>query len=452
MWCGDAPGIANRRSDGVDIGRPGGPERDQEPRPLGLLPLEVAGLPAEPDRQLGHHAPFEVVELGTRDRARGEDGRRQPLGVAVLVAPDGTGIVGGHDTPPRTAARSTIGAHDQDEAEVGQLFFGQANRTFPEEIVNVLETVSVNRRRDAIPDRRRPDQRPRRPTPRVDRQVLRHLGGDEVAGRGGEGNRRGWPRRVGCVVGLPTERLCFGQPGKVLGGAPEVDAARGRRQEVEEGLEQRRLPRPLLEPADDDRQARLDEEPGETRQLRVEDAVGDELDDRAAWRRGSRSKGGEWVVDHEPMMTGPDDSAAYDDDMARTTRAPTPAPIDLGAAVIEIVPLTPDRWPDVAALFDEGGDPKTCSCMFWRVRSKDWSFGTAAEARDGFRTLVDEARDPAPGLLAYADGRAVGWVSVAPRDDYKRLTNSRVRPQIDDVPVWSIVCASWCHAPPAAST
>jgi GNAT superfamily N-acetyltransferase len=78
--------------------------------------------------------------------------------------------------------------------------------------------------------------------------------------------------------------------------------------------------------------------------------------------------------------------------------------------------------------------------MFWRVRSKDWSFANAGEARDGFRRLVDEARDPAPGLLAYRGGKAVGWVSVAPRDDYERLTNSRVRPKIDELPVWSVVC------------
>jgi GNAT superfamily N-acetyltransferase len=113
---------------------------------------------------------------------------------------------------------------------------------------------------------------------------------------------------------------------------------------------------------------------------------------------------------------------------------------DVGGEPLRIVPLTPDRWDDVAALFGEGGDPKTCWCMFWRLRSKDWSFANAAEARDGFHALVDETRDPAPGLLAYRDGRAVGWVSVAPRDDYARLTNSRVRPRIDDVPVWSIVC------------
>ena len=126
--------------------------------------------------------------------------------------------------------------------------------------------------------------------------------------------------------------------------------------------------------------------------------------------------------------------------MARAVRTPKPPPIDLAASSIEIVPLTPDRWVDVTGLFDEGGDPKTCSCMFWRVRSKDWSFANAAEAREGFRALVDADHDPAPGLLAYADGRVVGWVSVAPRQDYGRLVNSRVRPAIDDRPVWSIVC------------
>ena len=126
--------------------------------------------------------------------------------------------------------------------------------------------------------------------------------------------------------------------------------------------------------------------------------------------------------------------------MARSLRSTRPAPIDLVASSIEIVPLTQDRWADVTALFDEGGDPKSCSCMFWRVRSKDWSFANAGEARDGFRSLVEAAHDPAPGLLAYADGRAVGWVSVAPREDYGRLANSRVRPKLDDVPVWSIVC------------
>ena len=121
------------------------------------------------------------------------------------------------------------------------------------------------------------------------------------------------------------------------------------------------------------------------------------------------------------MMTGPDVRARYD-------------------AGVEIVPLTPDRWDDVAALFGEGGDPKSCWCMYWRVRSREWSFETADQAKAGFRRVVSADRDPAPGLIAYEDGRPVGWVSVGPRDDYDRLVHSRVRPAVDETPVWSIVC------------
>jgi len=104
------------------------------------------------------------------------------------------------------------------------------------------------------------------------------------------------------------------------------------------------------------------------------------------------------------------------------------------AAPIEIVPLTPDRWDDMAVLFGEGGDPKQCWCMYWRVRSNGWRVGGAAESRDRMHALVDAEQDPAPGLLAYRDGRVVGWVSVAPREDYDRLVHSRVRPKLDDVP------------------
>jgi len=111
-----------------------------------------------------------------------------------------------------------------------------------------------------------------------------------------------------------------------------------------------------------------------------------------------------------------------------------------GAKPVRIVPLTPKYWDDVAGLFDEGGDPKSCSCMFWRLRSNDWSLGNARKARDGFHRLVSEGRDPAPGLLALRGARAVGWVSLGPRKDFQRLEHSRVRPRLDELDVWSIVC------------
>jgi GNAT superfamily N-acetyltransferase len=45
-----------------------------------------------------------------------------------------------------------------------------------------------------------------------------------------------------------------------------------------------------------------------------------------------------------------------------------------------------------------------------------------------------------PGLLAYLDGRPVGWVAVAPRDDYVRMTRSPKLKPVDDVPVWIVSC------------
>lgn len=45
-----------------------------------------------------------------------------------------------------------------------------------------------------------------------------------------------------------------------------------------------------------------------------------------------------------------------------------------------------------------------------------------------------------PGLIAYRDGRPVGWISVGPREEYPRLANSPIMKPVDDRPVWSIVC------------
>ncbi len=105
---------------------------------------------------------------------------------------------------------------------------------------------------------------------------------------------------------------------------------------------------------------------------------------------------------------------------------------------LDIQPLTLDRFADLAALFDEGGDPKWCSCTYFRVRGRDWSNSTAAGNRDELKTLA--GRDLAPGLVAYREGKAVGWVSLGPREDFDRLAYSRILAPVDDTPVWSIVC------------
>jgi GNAT superfamily N-acetyltransferase len=112
------------------------------------------------------------------------------------------------------------------------------------------------------------------------------------------------------------------------------------------------------------------------------------------------------------------------------------------AVDLEIRPLTRERLPDLAALFKQGGDPKWCWCAFFRVRSIDFSTATPAGKRRVLARAVETTAGEhrSPGLLAYRDGEAVGWVSVGPRDDYERLQHSKVLAPVDDKPVWSIVC------------
>jgi GNAT superfamily N-acetyltransferase len=107
-------------------------------------------------------------------------------------------------------------------------------------------------------------------------------------------------------------------------------------------------------------------------------------------------------------------------------------------AEVVIEPLTPERWDDLAALFSEGGDPKWCWCQYFRVRGLDWSNSTAGSNRERLRDLTTAG--PPPGLIAYRDGRAVGWVSLAPRPSFDRLTYAKLLAPVDDLPVWSIVC------------
>jgi GNAT superfamily N-acetyltransferase len=109
---------------------------------------------------------------------------------------------------------------------------------------------------------------------------------------------------------------------------------------------------------------------------------------------------------------------------------------------LQIHPLTPDRLPDLATLFAQGGDPKWCWCAYFRIRGVDFSSGSGARHRAVLEraTVEGAAAGRAPGLVAYRSAEAVGWVSVGPREDYDRLVHSKVLAPVDDKPVWSIVC------------
>jgi GNAT superfamily N-acetyltransferase len=54
------------------------------------------------------------------------------------------------------------------------------------------------------------------------------------------------------------------------------------------------------------------------------------------------------------------------------------------------------------------------------------------------RKLVDSGQ--IPGILAYSEGKPIGWSSIAPRESFPALERSRILKRVDDERVWSVVC------------
>ena len=110
---------------------------------------------------------------------------------------------------------------------------------------------------------------------------------------------------------------------------------------------------------------------------------------------------------------------------------------------VDIHPVTPDRWPDLVELFERrgprGGHRNVpafgCWCMYWRDRGLEHG----EPKKRALEALVRAGREP--GLLAYEGRLPIGWISVAPREQFAPLLSSpQYRPHDEDVGVWSIVC------------
>ena len=110
---------------------------------------------------------------------------------------------------------------------------------------------------------------------------------------------------------------------------------------------------------------------------------------------------------------------------------------------MKIVPVTPEWWPDMVELFEQrgprGGHRNTpaygCWCMYWRDRA----LAHGEPKKRAMAKLVREGREP--GLLAYDRGRAIGWVAIAPREQYAAiLASPQYRPRDHDRHVWAVTC------------
>jgi ribosomal protein S18 acetylase RimI-like enzyme len=64
---------------------------------------------------------------------------------------------------------------------------------------------------------------------------------------------------------------------------------------------------------------------------------------------------------------------------------------------------------------------------------------TRAQAnRADLKALVDGGNQP--GLIGYRGKAPVGWISLAPREEFRKLERSPVMKAVDDKPVWSVIC------------
>ncbi|WP_136054454.1 GNAT family N-acetyltransferase [Microbacterium sp. K24] len=104
---------------------------------------------------------------------------------------------------------------------------------------------------------------------------------------------------------------------------------------------------------------------------------------------------------------------------------------------------TTARWDDVQHALTGGGDGASCQCIWPMLSNKDWNETTTPQRTEMLRAEIDEG--PPPGIVAYVDGEAAGWIRIGPRSKQARIPRTRIiaaaSPEpFDDDSVWAVTC------------
>jgi len=100
--------------------------------------------------------------------------------------------------------------------------------------------------------------------------------------------------------------------------------------------------------------------------------------------------------------------------------------------------LTSSNWKEFEMLMGEKGGCGNCWCMYFRLPYKIFQENKPNGNKKMMKNLVNKGTPQ--GLIASMNSEPVGWIAMAPREDYIKIENSRVFKRIDEQPVWSITC------------
>jgi GNAT superfamily N-acetyltransferase len=101
-------------------------------------------------------------------------------------------------------------------------------------------------------------------------------------------------------------------------------------------------------------------------------------------------------------------------------------------------PLTVSNWKMFEDVMGSKGGCGHCWCMYFRLPLKTFKDNKPGGNKKIMRQLVKKGMPL--GLIAYLNNIPAGWIAFAPREDYRKLENSRIFKPMDNKPVWSITC------------
>ncbi|MER8505596.1 GNAT family N-acetyltransferase [Mesorhizobium sp. M0199] len=109
-----------------------------------------------------------------------------------------------------------------------------------------------------------------------------------------------------------------------------------------------------------------------------------------------------------------------------------------------IAPLVPELWADFEDLFGKQGACYGCWCTHFRLSPAARRASDRERNKDHIKARIEAG--PPPGLLAFEDGRAVGWMQIGPRADVPEWNNQGrgsaplSAADATDPDVWAISC------------